>query len=142
MMPLIPGFAGELDDPDASLPRAILNWEYKTLCRGENSLFGRLKRYTNDPFKYINVYGLRNHGLLDGKQPVTEIVYLHSKLMIVDDRYLICGSANINDRSMEGNRDSELCLIIEGNPEKDIVLGTTTYKVVDKIQSLRTKLWE
>lgn len=32
--------------------------------------------------------------------------------MIVDDRYLICGSANINDRSMEGNRDSELCLIV------------------------------
>lgn len=61
--------------------------------------------------------------------------------MIVDDRYVICGSANINDRSMEGNRDSELCLIVEAVPQKDIVLGSSTYKVVEKIHNLRTKLW-
>ena len=30
--------------------------------------------------------------------PVTELVYIHSKLMIVDDKIVICGSANINDR--------------------------------------------
>lgn len=30
--------------------------------------------------------------------------------MIVDDRHVICGSANINDRSMLGDRDSEICL--------------------------------
>ena len=30
--------------------------------------------------------------------PVTELVYIHSKLLIVDDRIVICGSANINDR--------------------------------------------
>ena len=40
--------------------------------------------------------------------PVTELVYIHSKLMIVDDRLVICGSANINDRSMLGSRDSEV----------------------------------
>lgn len=28
--------------------------------------------------------------------------------MIVDDRYVIIGSANINDRSQVGNRDSEV----------------------------------
>ena len=28
--------------------------------------------------------------------------------MIVDDRIVICGSANINDRSMCGDRDSEV----------------------------------
>jgi phospholipase D1/2 len=50
--------------------------------------------------------------------------------MIIDDRYLICGSANINDRSMEGDRDSELCLIVEAIPQKDIILGNSTYKVV------------
>ena len=31
--------------------------------------------------------------------PVTEMVYIHSKLMIVDDCKMIIGSANINDRS-------------------------------------------
>ena len=33
-MPLIPGFAGELDDPDATLPRVIMNWQYKTISKG------------------------------------------------------------------------------------------------------------
>lgn len=34
IMPLIPGFAGELDDPNASLPRVIMNWQYRTICKG------------------------------------------------------------------------------------------------------------
>ena len=38
--------------------------------------------------------------------PVTEILYIHSKLMIVDDKNMIIGSANINDRSLLGDRDS------------------------------------
>lgn len=49
--------------------------------------------------------------MMEGR-PVTEIVYVHSKLMIVDDNYVILGSANINDRSMVGNRDSELAVLI------------------------------
>ena len=32
--------------------------------------------------------------------------------MLVDDRWAIVGSANINDRSMLGYRDSELAVII------------------------------
>ena len=44
--------------------------------------------------------------------PVSEIVYVHGKLMIVDDKKVILGSANINDRSMNGNRDSELAVLI------------------------------
>lgn len=37
---------------------------------------------------------------------------MHSKLMIVDDKTVICGSANINDRSMIATRDSEIAVII------------------------------
>ena len=37
-------------------------------------------------------------------------IYVHSKLMIVDDDYIVVGSANINQRSMGGNRDSEICI--------------------------------
>ncbi len=33
--------------------------------------------------------------------------------MIIDDQYLIIGSANINDRSMLGTRDSELAVFFE-----------------------------
>lgn len=64
-MPLIPGFAGELDDPNATLPRVIMNWQYKTICRGEGSLLGRLKAYTEHPEQYIEFYGLRNHGIVN-----------------------------------------------------------------------------
>jgi phospholipase D1/2 len=32
--------------------------------------------------------------------------------MIIDDRMAICGSANINDRSLLGQRDSEFCMVI------------------------------
>ena len=35
-------------------------------------------------------------------------VYVHSKMMIVDDEYIIIGSANINQRSMAGARDTEI----------------------------------
>ncbi|XP_004297606.1 PREDICTED: phospholipase D epsilon [Fragaria vesca subsp. vesca] len=38
------------------------------------------------------------------------MVYVHSKLMIVDDAYLIIGSANINQRSMDGKRDTEIAI--------------------------------
>lgn len=38
------------------------------------------------------------------------MIYVHSKLMIVDDSYLIVGSANINQRSLDGDRDSELAI--------------------------------
>lgn len=33
--------------------------------------------------------------------------------MIVDDKIVVCGSANLNDRSMMGTRDSEIALVIE-----------------------------
>ncbi len=33
--------------------------------------------------------------------------------MIVDDKYMIIGSANLNDRSLMGSRDSELAMIIQ-----------------------------
>ena len=48
----------------------------------------------------------------DLNRPWQEIVYPHSKLLIVDDEKTLIGSANINDRSMLGDRDSEVALII------------------------------
>lgn len=35
---------------------------------------------------------------------------MHSKIMIVDDCTTLIGSANINDRSLLGSRDSEVSL--------------------------------
>ncbi|KAF7797283.1 hypothetical protein EIP86_008478 [Pleurotus ostreatoroseus] len=44
---------------------------------------------------------------------VSELVYIHSKLMVVDDRRVLLGSANINDRSQRGDGDSEIALVVE-----------------------------
>ncbi|KAK0542728.1 hypothetical protein OC846_006498, partial [Tilletia horrida] len=44
---------------------------------------------------------------------VTEEIYPHSKCMIVDDRRVIIGSANVNERSQVGNHDSEIAIVIE-----------------------------
>jgi phospholipase D1/2 len=38
------------------------------------------------------------------------MIYVHSKGMIVDDEYVISGSANINQRSMDGSRDTEIAM--------------------------------
>ncbi|KAK4770657.1 hypothetical protein SAY87_031189 [Trapa incisa] len=38
------------------------------------------------------------------------MIYVHSKGMIVDDEYVILGSANINQRSLEGSRDTEIAI--------------------------------
>ncbi|KAK0588688.1 hypothetical protein LWI29_004192 [Acer saccharum] len=36
------------------------------------------------------------------------MIYVHSKGMIVDDEYVVMGSANINQRSLDGSRDTEI----------------------------------
>ena len=61
---------------------------------------------------YIQFFTLRTHGTIHNI-PVSEIVYVHSKLMIVDDKIALIGSANINDRSLMGSRDSELAIVVE-----------------------------
>ncbi|KAL2518020.1 Phospholipase D alpha 1 [Abeliophyllum distichum] len=38
------------------------------------------------------------------------MIYVHAKMMIVDDEYIIIGSANINQRSMDGGRDTEIAM--------------------------------
>jgi len=43
---------------------------------------------------------------------MTSMIYVHSKLMICDDKRAICGSTNINDRSLWGNFDSEVAVCI------------------------------
>lgn len=49
---------------------------------------------------------------------ITELLYIHSKVMIVDDRRVIMGSANFNDRSQKGDGDSEIALVVE---DKDMI---------------------
>ncbi|CAF3929799.1 unnamed protein product [Rotaria sp. Silwood1] len=112
VLPLLPGF----DNTNAV--RAVLYFIMCSITKGDNSLFKRLENAGISPKDYINFFGMRNHDILMGRL-VTEIIYVHSKLMIIDDRMAICGSANINDRSLLGNRDSEFCIVINDLEEED-----------------------
>lgn len=38
------------------------------------------------------------------------MIYVHAKGMVVDDEYVIIGSANINQRSMAGTKDTEIAM--------------------------------
>ena len=115
ILPLQPEFPGEWGKESGKDLAAVSYWNYVSLYSGENSLFSRLKRKkvpATSLHHYVSVYGLRTHGTLSGEF-VTELIYVHSKVMIVDDRLAIIGSANINDRSMLGDRDSEVNVLIE-----------------------------
>lgn len=50
------------------------------------------------------------------------MIYVHSKLMIVDDSVAILGSANINQRSLAGSRDTEVAVSVE-QPGSRVVDG-------------------
>lgn len=113
VLPLLPGFEGEVGTPTGTALHAITHWNYASISRGKDSLLIRLKSAgVTNPSDFITFNGLRNHSLLNGDL-VTELIYVHSKLLIVDDRLVICGSANINDRSLLGKRDSEIAVVIQ-----------------------------
>ena len=91
--------------------------------------------------KYLRIFNLRTHGML-GDRLVTEQIYVHSKMMIVDDRVAIIGSANINDRSMNGNRDEELnAIVVDQDTDIKTIDGKEVY-VRQFARELRLKLWK
>ncbi|KZV19469.1 phospholipase D p1 [Dorcoceras hygrometricum] len=143
VIPLLPGFQGGVDDSGAATVRAIMHWQYRTICRGHGSilqkLYSKLGAIAQD---FICFFGLRTHGrLFDGGPAVTSQVYVHSKLMIVDDRCALIGSSNINDRSLLGSRDSEIAVIIEDKEFVDSSMNGKPWKAGKFVFSLRLCLW-
>ena len=60
LIPCIPGFAGDLRSDAAAGTRAIMDYQYKSICRGEESIYGKLKAAGVDPTKYIFAFNLRS----------------------------------------------------------------------------------
>uniref|UniRef100_A0A8C2G628 Phospholipase n=1 Tax=Cyprinus carpio TaxID=7962 RepID=A0A8C2G628_CYPCA len=111
--PLLPGFEGNINTGGGSAIQAVMHFNYRTMIRGDCSIISQLKKERTHIFiNYISFGGLRTHAELEGKL-VTELIYVHSKMLIADDNTVIIGSANINDRSMLGKRDSEVAVIFE-----------------------------
>lgn len=139
VIPLLPGFAFALDHSDGSAIRIILECQNRTISRGPNSIFGRLRKEGIDPDDYITVFSLRNWGKLRDVL-TTEQVYIHGKVCIVDDRLAIIGSANINERSQRGDRDSEIAAVIRDTDMIDCTMAGKPYKVGRFAHTLRVRL--
>uniref|UniRef100_A0A0E0PLB7 Phospholipase n=1 Tax=Oryza rufipogon TaxID=4529 RepID=A0A0E0PLB7_ORYRU len=143
IIPLLPGFQGGIDDGGAASVRAIMHWQYRTICRGPNSILQNLYDVIGPKaHDYISFYGLRAHGrLCEGGPLVTNQIYVHSKLMIIDDRITLIGSANINDRSLLGSRDSEIAVVIEDKEVVSSKMNGKPWEAGKFSLSLRLSLW-
>lgn len=62
---------GGLDDAGAASVRAILHWQYRTICRGQYSILHNLYDILGPKtYDYISFYGLRSFGRLFDGGPV------------------------------------------------------------------------
>ncbi|KAF1992379.1 putative phospholipase PldA [Aulographum hederae CBS 113979] len=255
LIPSIPGFAGDLRSDAATGTRAIMDYQYKSINRGEHSIFGRCKAQGVDASQYMFVFNLRSydrlnttaamksqeeksgvkyqdvqraeaeeimgtgiHGttgdsssesgygsdsgdeereknidakrkfeaqrepaglkkgaedvvssdsiagdaMLSGKKVseepwadgdseeaqaleksnfVQEELYIHAKLLIVDDKHVICGSSNINDRSQLGFHDSELSIVMTDTDLIESTMNGQPYSAGRHAATLRRMLW-
>ncbi|KAM9317142.1 phospholipase D1 [Gastrophryne carolinensis] len=136
--PLLPGFEGDISTGGGNALQAVMHFNYRTICRGDHSIIEQLKAEIGDKWlNYISFCGLRTHAELDGNL-VTELIYVHSKLLIADDNTVIIGSANINDRSLMGKRDSEMAVIIKDTEMVPSVMDGEAYQAGKFALSLRT----
>uniref|UniRef100_M4BKS2 phospholipase D n=1 Tax=Hyaloperonospora arabidopsidis (strain Emoy2) TaxID=559515 RepID=M4BKS2_HYAAE len=141
VMPLLPAFEGNVRSHELTNLHAVMHWQFATICRGRYSLFEALTSVTNHPENYVAFFGLRKYGIMPNGCVSTEQIYIHSKLMIADDRCAIIGSANINDRSMNGDRDSEIALVIEDMQYEDGLMNEKPYRRGVTASKLRLQLF-
>lgn len=141
LIPLMPGFQNTVDNQDGTSIRLIMQCQFRSICRGESSIFGRLRAKSIEPEDYIQFYSLRSWGKIGpNKQIVTEQLYIHAKCMVVDDRIAIIGSANINERSMLGSRDSECAAVIRDTDMLWSTMNSEPYRVGRFPHTLRMRL--
>ncbi|RDA89957.1 hypothetical protein CP533_6665 [Ophiocordyceps camponoti-saundersi (nom. inval.)] len=140
VIPLMPGFQNTVDEQEGTSVRLIVMCQYRSICRGEHSIFGRLRAVGIDPEDYIGFYSLRQWGVMGNEALVTEQLYIHAKTIIVDDRVALIGSANINERSMLGTRDSECAALVRDTDMVWSKMAGKPYQVGRFAHTLRLRL--
>ncbi|GBG86053.1 hypothetical protein CBR_g40954 [Chara braunii] len=111
--------------PSGRAVQEILRWQYDTMSMMYSAVASAIHSQGlagAKPTDYLSFFALVNRQKLpEGfklSEPSSDLnkkaqenrrfpIYIHSKLMILDDEYIIIGSANINQRSMDGLRDTE-----------------------------------
>ncbi|XP_024975715.1 phospholipase D delta isoform X4 [Cynara cardunculus var. scolymus] len=113
--------------PTSATVQEILYWQSQTMQMMYNVVAQAIKSMQLDahPQDYLNFYCLgkreevpfrMNPSSADDKFPKYSqkfkrfMIYVHAKGMIVDDEYVIIGSANINQRSLAGSKDTEIAM--------------------------------
>ncbi|XP_073292022.1 phospholipase D alpha 1 [Primulina huaijiensis] len=116
--------------PESASVQAILDWQKRTMEMMYKDVVQafRAKGIEDDPRDYLTFFCLGNREVkkkgeyeppekpepdsdyLKAQEARRFMIYVHTKMMIVDDEYIIIGSANINQRSMDGARDSEIAM--------------------------------
>ncbi|KAI4335720.1 hypothetical protein L6164_014338 [Bauhinia variegata] len=116
--------------PESASVQDILNWQKRTMEMMYTDIAKALKAkgIEANPKDYLSFFCLGNREkITDGEYEASEkperesdysraqqarrfMIYVHAKMMIVDDEYIIIGSANINQRSMDGGRDTEIAM--------------------------------
>uniref|UniRef100_A0A672GLX0 Phospholipase n=1 Tax=Salarias fasciatus TaxID=181472 RepID=A0A672GLX0_SALFA len=140
--PLLPGFEGDITTGGGNAIQAVMHFNYRTMIRGEYSIISQLKKEMDDQWmNYISFAGLRTHAELEGRL-VTELIYVHSKMLIADDNTVIIGSANINDRSMLGKRDSEVAVIVQDCEKVPAVMDGQEYEAGPYALQLRLECFK
>ncbi|GAA0181624.1 phospholipase [Lithospermum erythrorhizon] len=115
--------------PTSGPTQRILFWQHNTMQMMYDVIYKALVEVgldtTYEPQDYLNFFCLGNREVPDNlrksdSNPNTPqarsqksgrfMIYVHSKGMIADDEFVILGSANINQRSLEGTRDTEIAM--------------------------------
>ena len=115
-------------DPTTAAIQEILYLQYRTMESMYKRISRALKEFNSEahPTDYLNFFCLaKREGpdemdesdfaepsgrAADVRASRRHCVYVHSKMTIFDDQYVICGSANINQRSLGGNPDTEIAV--------------------------------
>ncbi|KAG5248481.1 phospholipase delta [Salix suchowensis] len=117
--------------PTSAPVQEILYWQGQTMAMMYRIIANELEKaglaHKYHPQDYLNFYCLgkrensphnssemnqqtENRSLAAAQKFRRFMIYVHAKGMIVDDEYVIMGSANINQRSLDGSRDTEIAM--------------------------------
>lgn len=72
LIPAVPGFAGDLREDAAVGTRAIMDYQYKSIHRGEHSIFERIRAEGVDPTNHIFAFNLRAFDRLNKTQAMVK----------------------------------------------------------------------
>lgn len=118
----------QADCPDILIvsPRRQSGWlEENTMGVLRSRLHARLSRIDNN-----GRYRLMCPHVPDLKEACLNV---HSKLLVMDGRLILVGSANLSNRSMACDTECSLCLEAHGSPDE-------VHRVGDAIQSMQARL--